>query len=117
VQKVAAAMRQSSENGKMMSRLLERINVGSDGRANLTSVAHRRYGGAPATYADARVRLDEHGLDTTFRSAGYCAISEFHMHSLLTRGFTLYETMETANPEQDRRFEYRGAGARSERQR
>jgi hypothetical protein len=76
VQKVAAAMRQSMENPKMVSRLLQRVNVGcnlalpsgvtdpwiDDSRRLDTSAAH----------ANAWVRFDAYGPNGTGFGAGEC---------------------------------------------
>lgn len=77
---MAAAMRQSGENGKMMSKLLQRVNVRipRDSVMALTTDD----GGAqcsPAADANARFWLDEHGLDSVDGRSRGCLAGEFEV--------------------------------------
>ena len=66
VQKVAAAMRQSSESKKMMSRLLQRINVSHQIEIEICSDSFLDDGRSfctPSIDADAWIWSDEHGPD------------------------------------------------------
>lgn len=73
-------MRQSMENTKMMSRLLERINVDSLLYAVenqlIFGTADRGAVHPPPADADARIQLDEHGTHRTCHGAGYYSPSE-----------------------------------------
>ena len=77
---MAAAMRQSGENGKMMSKLLQRVNVRIP-RDSVMALTTDDGGAQCPSAADANARfwLDEHGLDSVDGRSRGCFVGEFEI--------------------------------------